>query len=184
MDYTKGHKLLIVTGLVLILLFTGIGYCLEATEYQIKGAMMINFIKFVQWPEQLTDQSTDKTNGKITIGIIGKDNFGNTLDQIEGKAIGEKQLSIRYINSLNQLSDCHVLFVGDSESYRCRQILCEVSGTPVLTIGENVDFIRLGGIIRFYNEKNHVRFEINQDAALKSDLKLSAKLLEVAAAIH
>ena len=55
---------------------------------------------------------------------------------------------------------------------------------PVLTIGEEADFIQLGGIIRFYNEENHIRFEINQTAALKSNLKLSVKLLEVATAVY
>lgn len=155
-------------------------WALEGTEYQIKGAMMINFIKFVQWPEPFNGPS-DTT---ITIGIIGENNFGNTLDQIEGRNIGEKQISIRRVYSINQLPGCHVLFIGASESHRSYQILREVAGTPVLTIGEDEDFIRLGGIIRFYNEKNHIRFEINQTAAQKSDLRLSAKLLEVAAAVH
>ena len=180
MNYIKNHKPLTFAGLILIFLLTVTGYCIEGTEYQIKGAMMINFIKFVQWPDQVTD-NTDDT---ITIGIIGKNNFGNILDRIKGKTIGGQQVVIRRIHSLNQLSDCLVLFIGASESHRCYQILREVSGTPVLTIGEDEDFIRLGGIIRFYNEKNHIRFEINQAAAQKSGLKLSAKLLEVAAAMQ
>jgi len=162
------------------MVFSGTGHCLEGTEYQIKGAMMMNFIKFIEWPDQLTEN----TGNTITIGIIGKGIFGNTLDQINGRSIGDKKLSIRHIKSLNQLSACQVIFVCASESYRCYQILKEVSGEPILTIGEDEDFIRLGGIIRFYNEKSHIRFEINQTAALRSDLQLSVKLLEVAAAIQ
>jgi len=180
MNYIKNYKPLTFTGLIIIFLLTGTGYCIEGTEYQIKGAMMINFIKFVQWPDQLID----KTGATIKIGIIGKDNFGNTLDQIDGRSIGDKQLSIKHINSLSQLSTCQVLFVCASESHRSYQILKEVAGMPVLTIGEDKEFTRLGGIIKFFNEKNHIRFEVNQTAALKSDLKLSAKLLEIAAAIH
>ncbi len=107
-----------------------------------------------------------------------------TLDQMHGRFIGDKQVTIRQIGFLSQISDCQVLFVCASESHRCDQILREAAGAPVLTIGEDEDFTRMGGIIRFYNEKNHIRFEINQTAALKSDLKLSAKLLEVAAAIQ
>jgi hypothetical protein len=159
--------------------------CLEGTEYQIKGAMILNFIKFVQWPEKSPDQLlNDKTDTTLTIGIIGKDNFGNTLDQIEGRKIGNKKLSVRHIKSLNQLSGCQILFISESEAHRTYQILRATSGMPILTIGEDEDFIQLGGIIRFYDEKNHIRFEVNQTAALKSDLKLSVKLLEVAAAIH
>jgi hypothetical protein len=188
MIFSKSHTPLTLTGLVFLFLFSGTGFCAEGTEYQIKGAMMLNFIKFVQWPEQsqrqLTDQFNDKTGTTVTIGIIGKDNFGNTLDQIDGRKIGNKLLSIRYFKSVSQISDCQVLFVSKSQSHRTYQILREISGMPVLTIGEDEDFIRLGGIIRFYDEKSHIRFEVNQTAALKSGLQLSVKLLEVAAAIH
>jgi hypothetical protein len=188
MIFSKSHKPLTLTGLIFIFLFSGTGFCAEGTEYQIKAAMILNFIKFVQWPaqsaDQFPDQLNDLTNPTITIGIFGKDNFGNTLDQIEGRKIGNKQLSVRHIKSMNQLSGCQILFVSASDSHRTYQILREISGMPVLTIGEDEDFIRLGGIIRFYSEKNHIRFEVNQTAALKSDLKLSVKLLEVAAAIH
>jgi hypothetical protein len=155
-------------------------FALEGTEYQIKGAMMINFIKFVQWPESQTGPS-DTT---ITIGIIGAENFGNSLDRIEGRNIEGKKLSIRQIHSLKQLSGCQVLFISASESRRSYQTLREVAGMPVLTIGEDEDFIRLGGIIRLFNEKDHIRFEINQSAAQHANLKLSAKLLEVAAVVH
>lgn len=162
----------------LLMLFIAVGplWSLEGKEYQIKGAMMINFIKFVQWPEP--------SDTAITIGIVGKNNFGSTLDQIDGRTIGGKQISIRRINTLNGLAGCQVLFISASESDRCYQILREVAGTPVLTIGEDEDFLRLGGIIRFYTEKDHIRFEINQSSAQKSNLKLSAKLLEVASGIQ
>lgn len=167
----------LITGLFLL---AGTGLCLEGTEYQIKGAMMVNFIKFVEWP----DSFTDIDNPKITIGIFGKNNFGNTLDAVEGRFVGGKQLSVRYVTSVKQLGDCQVLFISASESQRCNQILREIAGLPILTIGEGADFVRLGGIIRFYDENDHIRFEINQTAALHSNLKLSAKLLEIAASIY
>lgn len=166
--------------IVLFFLLAGTGQCLEGTEYQIKGAMMMNFIKFVEWPEPQSETGDEK----ITIGVIGNNNFGGTLDAVAGRVIGGKQLFIRYINSLGQIDGCRVLFVGASESHRCRQILRQVSGLPVLTIGEDADFTRMGGIIRFYNDKDHIRFEINQTAAVKSNLKLSAKLLEIAGIIY
>lgn len=178
------NKYFLILSMIVLMVFSGTGLCLEGTEYQIKGAMILNFIKFVQWPEKSPDQLNDKTDTTVTIGIIGKDNFGNTLNQIEGRKIGNKQLSIRHIKSVSQLSDCQILFISESESHRTYQILREISEMPILTIGEDEDFIQLGGIIRFYDEKNHIRFEVNQTAALKSDLKLSVKLLEVAAAIH
>ncbi|MGB9498632.1 MAG: YfiR family protein [Dissulfuribacterales bacterium] len=174
------YKFMILAIFLVIVIFTGTGRCLEGTEYQIKGAMILNFIKFVEWPHQENEQNRDI----IIVGIFGQDNFGNMLANIEGRFISSKQIKIKRLNSLNGISECQVLFISASESFRTYQILQEINGYPVLTIGEDKDFTRLGGIIRFYSEENHIRFEINHTAAIKSDLKISAKLLEIARVIQ
>lgn len=148
---------------------------LEGTEYQIKAAMMVNFIQFIDWPDDL-DQSDDL----MTIGIFGADNFGPTLDAIEGRIVNGKQLKLRRFKSIQELNQCQILFVPESETSRMNEILSSLKGTPVLTIGEAERFTQMGGIIRFYIEENHVRFEINQTAAIQSKLKISAKLMEIA----
>lgn len=149
---------------------------LEGTEYQIKGAMMVNFIKFVEWPEPEASSGEDI----IVIGIIGRDDFGDTLDHIEGRVTGGKRLTIRHFDSLAGIEACQILFVSESETYRTGVILDRVAGIPVLTIGETEAFTRIGGVIRFFMEKKHVRFEINPAAAADAGLRLNAKLLEIA----
>jgi hypothetical protein len=144
---------------------------LEGTEYQIKAAMMINFIQFVQWPDDDPD---------LTIGIFGSNVFGGALDSIDGRIVNDKQVKLLHLNSIKELKQCQVVFVPESESYRADEILNAVNGFPVLTIGETERFAQLGGIIRFYLEQNHVRFEINKTAANHSKLKISAKLMEIA----
>jgi hypothetical protein len=151
-------------------------HSLEGTEYQIKAAMMINFIQFVQWPNDDPDQSTDF----LTIGIFGADNFGSILDSLKGRIVNGKQLKLLRLNSTKELRQCQVVFVPESESHHTDEILAAVNGFPVLTIGETDRFIQLGGIIRFFIEQNHVRFEINKTAANHSKLKISAKLMEIA----
>ena len=169
---------------LLLLFFAAVrpSWAIEGTAYQIKGAMMMNFIKFIEWPAPAGEPS--ETMNTLTIGIVGARGFDSILNKIHGRQIGEKKLIIRRIHFLNQLSGCQVLYIGASDSYRSYDILKQVAGNPVLTIGEDEDFIRLGGIIRLYNEKDHIRFEINQSAADHAGLKLSAKLLEVAAGVH
>ncbi len=149
---------------------------LEGTEYQIKGAMMVNFIKFVKWPEPAASSGEDI----IVIGIVGRDDFGDTLDHIEGRVTGGKRLTVRHFDSLSGIEACQILFISESEAYRTEAILDRVAGTPVLTIGEMEAFTQIGGIIRFFMEKNYVRFEINPSAAADAGLKLNAKLLEIA----
>ncbi len=148
----------------------------ETRAYEIKAAFLYNFVKFVEWPDTLMKQS----RGIITVGIMGTGDFGDAFDVITGRTVKDMKLSVRYFQKAEDLRACHLLFVSDSEKYRLREILESVRGYPVLTVGETEDFGRLGGIIRFYTENNRVRFEINISAALKADIRISAKLLEVA----
>jgi hypothetical protein len=147
---------------------------LEGTEYQIKAAMMINFIQFVEWPDDPE---------LLVLGIIGADNFGDTLNHIQGRIVNGKLLTLRRFNSTQDLNQCQVVFVPESESHRIHEILTSLNGAPVLTIGETDNFTQLGGIIGFYIDENHVRFEINKTAAMHSKLKISAKLMEIARVI-
>ena len=52
---------------------------------------------------------------------------------------------------------------------------------PVLTVGETVQFLRDGGMVRFYVENNKVRFQISQKNAEAAGLKISSQLLMLAA---
>ncbi len=176
MKYVSGFIILIYTAV--ILLCSAPALCLEGSEYQIKAAMMINFIKFVDWPEP-----ADQPLESLTIGIIGQDGFGDILDSVEGRVVNGKPLKLRRFKSVQDLNQCQVLFVPASESYRIHEIIKFLNAAPVLTIGETEKFTRAGGIIRFYIEENHVRFEINKTAAAQSGLKISAKLMEIARVI-
>jgi len=161
--------------ITILALFSVSVYAKEAPEEQIKGAMMVNFVKFVEWPVTLIE----KTKGIITVGIIGDDSFFEAVNRMNNRVVSGKKIQIKRFKTLNGLSDCQVLFISATESCRTEAILRAVSGISVLTIGESEDFTRLGGIIRFFKENNRIRFEINKAQALKSNLKLSAKLLEI-----
>jgi hypothetical protein len=50
----------------------------------------------------------------------------------------------------------------------------------ILTVGESDGFIELGGMIRFVQDRNRVRFQVNQDVAESEGLVISSKLLRLA----
>jgi uncharacterized protein DUF4154 len=54
------------------------------------------------------------------------------------------------------------------------------SQAPVLTVGESGRFANRGGIVRFVIDGGRVRFDVNQQAAARSGVKLSSKVLQVA----
>ena len=58
--------------------------------------------------------------------------------------------------------------------------LANLKGRPVLTVGESERFVQMGGMIGFFLWDNKVRFDINLNAAERSNLKISASLLTLA----
>lgn len=152
---------------------------LEGIEDQIKSAMVINFIRFVKWPSEINDPG----EGSIIIGIIGADSIMDVLKTQEGKIIDGKTLTVRRIDALKDIPQCHVLFVGPSRPWPNAEILNAAQASSVLTVGDTEEFCRDGGMIRLFREKNKIRFEINNIAANQSNLQLSAKLLEIATVV-
>jgi hypothetical protein len=51
-------------------------------------------------------------------------------------------------------------------------------------VGEDEKFIRRGGMINFVPADGRLQFEINTDAAGRSGIVISSKLLQVARVVH
>lgn len=183
-----GRRLLMMKGMVLLLLLvsTSGGMCTQAQaqaldEYQVKAALLFNFIKFVEWPaDAFSDDSAP-----IVVGVVGNDPFGGALDQaVNGKFIRGRQVVARRLRGDQDLRACHLLFISSSERKRLPQILASLSGASVLTLSEIRQANQPGGIINFILEADKVRFEINTGMAEQARLKISSKLLALARTVR
>ena len=150
----------------------------SAQEYEVKAAFLYNLAKFVEWPDS-------QSKGPLIFGILGQDPFGETLDRIVNhKVVGGRAVAVKRSADLNQLADCQVLFVSASETKRLKQILKDLDGRPVLTVGDNDEFVRSGGTVALVLEQNRVVLEINADRTAQAGLKISSRALEVARIVH
>lgn len=163
-------------------------------EYQIKAAFLYNFIKFVEWPEEKVADG----NEPITIGIIGKDPFGNAIEPLKDKQAKGRKVVIKRFKGfeelkkssakdkaelqriINAIRKCHVLFICCTEKQSHRDIINSVKSYSILTVGEKEGILETGGIINFLMEENKVRFEINLAAAKRVKLKIRSNLLRLA----
>lgn len=87
---------------------------------------------------------------------------------------------VKKLREGQDLRGCQILFVSFSQEKRMTQILESTRGSSVLTVGETNGFANSGGVINFFVEGNKVRLEINLEAATRSRLKISAKVIAVA----
>jgi len=145
-------------------------------EYQIKAAFLYNFSRFVEWPKE----AFQNAQSPLVIGIIGDDPFGSYLDDIvRGEKVASHPLVVRRFRRVDEIKTCHILFVSQSETNQMEQILANIKGRNILTVGDVEGFAQRGGVIRFVTESNKTRIRINVKAARTANLTISSKLLRV-----
>jgi hypothetical protein len=146
-------------------------------EYQVKALFLLNFTKYVEWPPNAFAAS----DTPITIGLDGESKLGEALKSVvAGKTIGGRTIVIRQVESSDDLSQCHILFISGAESSRFHQIIEKIDALPILTVGEDAAFANSGGIVNFVLRNGNVRLEIDLSAAKKAGLTISSRLLAVA----
>lgn len=147
-----------------------------AEEYRVKGAFLLNFAKFVEWPPQAFKAPRDP----IAICILGANPFSPALDAAAHEiTVDGRGVAIRQIADPQQARQCQMVFLSGSERKRLRGLFEAVQGGNVLTVGESEGFIAGGGVIELRMDDSRVRMEISEAAAKRAGLHISAKLLSL-----
>jgi hypothetical protein len=154
----------------------------QVTEYELKGAYLYKFTQYIDWPKSDRDES-------FVIGVLGKDPFGDILDQIaRERKIKGKPVIIRRFDSADDYKPCHILFIaaegtngGKNESplERLEAVKKKIKGAPPLLVGDSEGLAEKGAVFNFYPEGKGYRFEVNHEAAKRADLKLDVRLIKM-----
>lgn len=161
------------------LLFVATSFAVDppSLEYRVKGAFLVKFGLFVEWPEA---KWKSDSAAPFTIGILGEDPFGSSFDEaVKKEKVGGRPVVVKRAETAEELHECQIVFVGSSEMERMSVALSQLSTSSILTVGDSPGFARAGGMIGFIKEDGKVRFEINKAVAEKAGLKPSSKLLQV-----
>lgn len=148
-----------------------------ATEYQVKAVFLFNFSQFVDWPPAaFAGPSTP-----ITICVLGRDRFGAALDEsVQGEIVNDRPLAVQRYRRVEELGNCHILFIDRSEASKLPQILAPLAARNILTVSDMDDFAGRGGMIHFITVGNKIRLRVNLAAAQAASLEISSKLLRPA----
>lgn len=77
------------------------------------------------------------------------------------------------------VDSCTIVYFDGSFADDYEAVVAKIKGKPILTIADIKYFADKGGIIEFYNYRDKIRFFINNEVALKQNIKFNAKLLEL-----
>lgn len=145
-------------------------------EYVIKAYFLLNFTKYISWPEN----SFETENAPFKVCILGRDLFDASLNAFKGKSHKNHPFDVQSVDDLDAIPECHILFVCAAMQENINSILKQTQNGAILTVGEAEGFVKHGGIINFYIYEGKVRFEINKKAADASSLEISSQLLKLA----
>jgi hypothetical protein len=165
---------IIIRVLIVVMLSVTAGRAQERSTHEIYAAMLYNFIKYVQWPDE-------GAAGEFVVGVIGDDQVYNTLKQwYDGKPKGSKKYIIKKLSSSAEASVCHVVFLGKTKVREFENIKNSVTGRPVLTVTDGHGLGEKGSCINFKVVDGKLKFELNQGVVADSNLKVSGQLSSMA----
>jgi len=93
-------------------------------------------------------------------------------------------LTVERYRRLEDVKNCHILFVSRSEASRTGDIVTALKGRSILIVGDTNGFADRGGMIQFVTQENRIRLRINLAAARAANLTISSKLLRPATVIN
>lgn len=149
-------------------------------EYQVKLAFMVNFARFITWPED----SFTPQHPELTLCVVGENPFGSALGGVEGKTVGSRSLQVKTSESLGTAQHCQILFVSQSETNRLGSLLISLGHQPVVTVSDIAGFVAAGGAIEFVLNGDRLSFVINNTLLKGRGIQVSSSLLNLATAVR
>lgn len=149
-------------------------------QYVIKAAFLYNFARYTEWPQN----AFQGTLAPLRLCILGNDPFGPALQSIAGKRVQNRTIMVIHLIWAEDAPQCHMLFITASAQGHLKDLFKTLEGKPVLTISDTPDTVHAGGVIGLEMVEKKVRFRINLDNADSAGLKLSSRVLNLAAIVR
>lgn len=167
-------------GLIFPLLFSAIiGFTQETDVAKYKAMFTLNFIRNIGWPEASKE-------GDFIIGVVKEINVAEHLkNQTVGKKFGYQNIVIKEFKSIEEVTDCQLLFVSKNLNFskNAELISQKLGGGNSLIVTESEGATNHGSMINFVIRDEKLKFEISSANAEKFGLKFSSSLTSLNNAI-
>ena len=147
----------------------------ENNEYNIKAMFVLNFMKYVEWPQEPNSDT-------FKIGVVGESNIYQALLSLVANRKENSKIKIYKVNTdLNE--EYQILIIARNENNRIESLSKKYQGKGTLIISEDCKNNN-NASINLVNINNKIRFEINNIQAKLGGIKISSKLSEMAISVQ
>lgn len=156
---------------LIVLLFIARSAPVDAADAdELKAAIVYNIVRFARLPPQPSD--------KLMMCVAANSTTARAFEQLEGKVVPNGRLAIHTVSRPSEFkAGCAIAFVEGDISL---VTLTSVS----LTISDAVGFAERGGTVELRRFGRQLSFEVNARAGARKGVQFSARLLNLAAAVH
>ncbi|MFA6400195.1 MAG: YfiR family protein [Salinivirgaceae bacterium] len=167
--------------IVILLVLTGVATMqTKANEIaKYKSLFTLNFIRYIGWPDE-------SKQGDFVIGVIqNKELAAELRTQTEGKKFGFQNLVVKEFASVEEVSNCQIIYVSEKVNYAKNAGLLEQKvGKNTLIVSENSNAIANGSMINFVIVNEMLKFQVSPTNFQNKGLTVSNSLISMKNAIR
>jgi hypothetical protein len=146
-------------------------------ESEVKAAYLYRFLSYLEWPPPAVEGDASP----LVIGVMSADEVYDALKDIaKGRSAQGRPIEVRRVKEGDDSLGIHLLFVGKPAA----AILPQLASRNAIVVTEVDGALRRGAVINLVRMADHVRFEVAPAAAERKGVRISSRMLSVAARVE
>lgn len=141
----------------------------------VKALFLIQFAELTTWPAE----GPAVSGGKVVIGFVQASDMFEATKHLLKNGSGER-FELRVIHTIEEAGNCRIIYFGETAG-TAGELLRGLQGKPVLTVGEELAFVRATGIIGFTlvpsKAATVTRYFVNVPAMDAAGVRLDSRII-------
>ncbi len=146
------------------------------TVDRIKIAYVYNFAKFVDLPHP-SENHQDKA---LRVCVSGRDELSAGMAALNRRMAQGREIVVRKDPSFEQLKDCAIVFVSESDARFLPAVARQMNGASFLLVSDARHALDQGAHLALMHQDDRVDFDVNLQSLQRSNLKASSQMLKLA----
>jgi hypothetical protein len=150
-----------------------------AAPEAVKAAFLFRFGEYIEWP-------AEERPGPVIIAVLSAPAVTAELRRIlPGRSLQGRAVVVQELMQVEQLTEADILYIGPQAAGTLKRTIsvAERGPRPLLVVTDAPDGLDAGAAINFVMSDRRIRFEVAPAAAAAEGVKLSSRLLAVAARV-
>lgn len=146
----------------------------QAAEPELKAAILVNLLLFVDWKVQGT-----QTEDRLTACYVDASPVATALTAFNGRLLKGKPLRVVRVEPA-RVGGCHLLYISPVESAQLPRLVPLLRDSGILLVGDSAGYLQQGAMLNLATEEGRVVFDVDLQAVRQAGLVLSSKVLRLA----